>query len=143
MAYQVRRSKRIVEELELADEYGEVQQVIHVDLDPDAIAQNVSRKYVALLEAQRKLSGLRTAGTSEEDASEGMYEEIGKAYLDLMEAVFGAEDTVRIADFYEGRLMEMTKELSPFLFEVIIPKLRKAARGTRKRIAGRYGLRSV
>jgi len=141
MAYQARRSARITEDLELLDENGEVRQVIHVDLDPDTIAGNVSKKYVALLEVQRKLPKLQEGLKEGGEAADKIYEELGKAYFDLMEAVFGAEDTVRIAEFYDGRLMEMTKELSPFLFNVVIPKLRKAAQKNRKSRAAAFGLR--
>lgn len=143
MAYQVRRSARITEDLELLDENGEVRQVVHVDLDPDTVAANVSKKYVALLELQMKLPKLQEGLQGRNGEADNVYEELGKAYLALMEVVFGAEDTVRIADFYEGRLTEMSKELSPFLFDVVIPKLRKAARKNRRSKAQGFGLRAL
>ncbi len=141
MAYQVRRSARITEELELMDENGEVRQVIRIDLDPDTVAGNVSKKYVTLLELQRRLPEIQRGLREGSGEADKVYEELGKAYFDLMEAVFGAEDTVLIAEFYDGRLMEMTKELSPFLFDVVIPKLRKAAQKNRKSRAAAFGLR--
>ena len=141
MAYQVRRSARITEDLELVDENGEVRQIIHVDLDPDTIAGNVSKKYVALLEVQRKLPKLQEGLREGSGEADKVYEELGRAYFDLMEAVFGAENTVRIAEFYDGRVMEMVKELSPILFDVVIPKLRKAAQKNRKSKVIAFGLR--
>lgn len=143
MAYRVKRSERIVEDLELMDERGGVQEVIHVDLDPDTVAGNVSRKYIVLLEMQRKLPTLQEGLREGNEEADKIYEELGKSYLDLMETVFGAENTVRIAEFYEGRLMEMSKELSPFLFDVVIPKIRKSVQKNRRSKAQMFGLHRI
>ena len=49
MAYQAKRNQHYIEQLELVDEAGSIVHTLNVDLDPDEVAENLSKKYVELL----------------------------------------------------------------------------------------------
>lgn len=51
MAYQAKRSKKYVEDLELVDEDGNVKHTLHISLDADDMAVKINRKYTALTRA--------------------------------------------------------------------------------------------
>ena len=138
MAYQMKRRKPVVETLELVNEYGAVEKTIELSLDPDAMVKKVSRKYVELLTIQQKAAQWQKSDDAE---LAGVVEEVGAAFVDLMEAVFGEEDAHVILDFYENRVQEMVQEVMPFIAERVIPRLRESAQANRKERARKYGLK--
>ena len=121
MAYQARKHKRFREDFELLNEDGEVAHTLHVDLDADDVAVRISRKYTELMRAYADVSGINTKVSSTEEASQ-CFDKLGRAVTDLFEAVFGKDDTAIILDFYENRYVEMTKEVVPFITQVVVPR---------------------
>lgn len=131
MAYQAKRTKIFKEEFQLVNENGEIANTLFVELDPSTVAQNLSRKYVDL---QKSLVAVRDASTNREK----MYEVVGKSMKDIMETVFGKEDTKIIIEFYSERYIEMCREILPFVSEIVVPQVRKLAQENRKNIAAGY-----
>lgn len=121
MAYQARKHKRFREDFELLNEDGEVAQTLHVDLDADDMAVRIVRKYTELMRAYTDVSGINTKVSSTEEASQ-CFDKLGRAVTDLLEAVFGKDDTAIILDFYENRYVEMTKEVVPFITQTVVPR---------------------
>lgn len=137
MAYQAKREKKCIEDLELVNENGEVERTIHVELDAGAVVQKLSSKYIALLRAQQEAAGISEGIDTAEDV-QGAYMKLGQAVTDIMAAMFGEEDAGYIVDFYSGNYVEMVKQVVPFISDVVIPKVRKIAQENKQDILNRY-----
>ena len=134
MAYQARRKKLYEEEFELLDENDVVVHKLHVELDPDAMAKKLSVKHLALTNALQNIHGIEVDKTPV-DAVEA----VDSAVKDILEAVFGPDDAKTIEDFYGGKVIMMTREVLPFVTDVVIPEVRKMAKQNRKTVAAGYG----
>lgn len=134
MAYQAKRNKVFKEEFQLVDENGKIVKTIFVELDPSAVAQNLSRKYIDL---QKALAAVNKA----EHNKERMYETVGNAMKDILETVFGEDDTKTIIEFYDERYIEMCKEVLPFVSEIVVPQVRKLAQENRTNVIAGYNRR--
>lgn len=137
MAYQAIKHKRFVEEFELVDADGEVKKTIHVNLDADDIVVKLNRKYAELTKALTVSTEMKRKAQSNEDISDA-FEKLGRAAIDLFKAVFGEEDTKTIVEFYEGRYIEMTKEVTPFITNCVIPRCIEIKKENQKRILKGY-----
>jgi len=133
MAYQIKRTPKSTETLELIDDTGIVIQRIEVDLGADGMAEKVSQKYVDMVAIQQKYQSRTSEGVSERTL-----EEFGNAVIAIMEAVFGKEDAETILNFYDKKYVEMCAEVMPFITSVVIPKVRVIAK--RKSASMRKGL---
>lgn len=137
MAYQAKRSNRVTEDLELINERGEVEKVIHVSLDADEMVRTINDKYIALLNAQKETQQIR-AGRENPETITVAYEKLGNIVVDMIRAVFGVENTNDILDFYGDRTTEMCREVLPFVTQVILPRLRQISQESRKTVMQSY-----
>lgn len=137
MAYQAMKHKQFVEEFELVDENGEIKKTIHVKLDADDIVVKLNRKYAELTKALAVSTEMKRKAQSNEDVSDA-FEKLGNAAMDLFEAVFGKEDTKVIVEFYEGRYIEMVKEVTPFITKCVIPRCIEIKKENQKNILKGY-----
>ena len=131
MAYQAKRKKLYTEDFELTEEDGRVIHTLHVSLDPDSMAVKLSEKHAALVRALQDINQMKEENT-------GALEKIGNAVTDILEAVFGQEDAETIIDFYQGRYIEMCKEVVPFVTDVVVPQVRSLARENKQSIIAGY-----
>lgn len=136
MAYQAKRKGIFTEDFELTEEDGAVVHTLHVALDPDNMAKKLTEKHLELVRALRDVQGVRQS-SSEEDKARSL-EVLGRTVTDLLEAAFGPEDAETIIRFYNGRYVEMCREVVPFITGVVIPKVRKMARDNRKAVLNSY-----
>lgn len=136
MAYQAKRKAVYTEEFELVEEDGTMFCTLHVTLDPDSVVTRLSEKHIALVEALQNVRNVKQT-SSEEEKARGV-EILGHAVVDILEVVFGKEDTEIITDFYSNRYIEMCQEVIPFVTGVVIPQVRKMARENRKQIMAQY-----
>ena len=139
MAYQAKRKGIYTEDFELTEEDGTVVHTLHVALDPDNMAGKLSEKHLELARALRDVQDVRQ-GSTEEEKARGL-EVLGQAVTDLLEAVFGPEDAETIIGFYDGRYVEMCREVVPFITGVVIPKVREMARDNKKAVLNSYNRR--
>nr|WP_294468481.1 hypothetical protein [uncultured Sellimonas sp.] len=137
MAYRAKRSKRFTEEFELEDENGNVVKTLQVSLDADDMVAKLNRKYTALVKALNDTTELKRQ-TENAEIVEGCVETLGRAVVDMLEAVFGAEDAKVIVDFYEGRYLEMCKEVLPFITQCVIPRCNEIKKENQKSILQSY-----
>lgn len=137
MAYRAKRSKRFTEEFELEDENGNVVKTLQVSLDADDMVAKLNRKYTALVKALNDTTELKRQ-TENAEIVEGCVETLGRAVVDMLEAVFGAEDAKVIVDFYEGRYIEMCKEVLPFITQCVIPRCNEIKKENQKSILQSY-----
>lgn len=133
MAYQAKRKKIYQEDFELVDEEGRVVHSLHVSLDPDSSAKNLSMKHLDLVHALDALNG-----ADPDHAPSEALEIIGRTVTDILQAVFGVDDAQVIIDFYECRYIEMCREVMPFVTGTVIPQVRKMAQDNRASIAAGY-----
>lgn len=137
MAYQAKRCKKVTEDFELVNESGQVVHVLHVELDAGSIVEKINRKYIDLLRAQAdtaKISAEFDSATVVQEA----YQKLGRAVADIIEAVFGVEDSAKILKFYENNYVDMVKQVIPFISQIIIPKLREISQQNKKEILSSY-----
>lgn len=137
MAYQAKKHKRFQEEFELVDEYGRVAHTLHVELDADSMVININRKYADLTKALYETTEMKRKAESVEELSRCI-EILGRAVTDLLEAVFGSDGTKVIIDFYEGRYMEMSQEVLPFISQVVIPRMIEIRNENKKSAFAKY-----
>lgn len=137
MAYQAKKQKRFIEDLELLDTSGNVAHTIHVELDADDMVAKINRKYTALTKALSDAKEIKHVENDHEHMEEAL-ETLGNALISLFEAVFGEADTKIIVDFYENRYIEMTKEIVPFITSVVMPRLSEIKKENKKNCLKQY-----
>lgn len=137
MAYQAKRSKKLEEIFELVDENGKVVHTLHVSLDADDMVASINRKYTALTRALSETSEMQRKAESREDLEQAM-EVLGRATVDLIDAVFGTENAKVILDFYENRYVEMSREVLPFIGQVVMPRLAEIRKENRNMMFQKY-----
>ena len=131
MAYQAKRAKVLREEFELVDEDGAVVKRMEVVLGPE-IATDLSKKYLSFVRAQEAFQRLDPKESPEEKLAL-----IGSTVTDILEVVFGKENADYIIRFYDGRYIEMGREVLPFVWQVI-PKIRKIGQEYRETVLAGY-----
>ena len=134
MAYQATRRKKCVETLELIREDGKREKTIEVEITAGKLARDLSREYVNLVRAQRKVQDMQALEDQGAGSLADAYEQLGAAVITMMETVFGKEDTQTIMDFYENDYVEIVQQIMPFIINVILPKAREIAQENRKQI---------
>lgn len=142
MAYQAKRKAAYTQDFELVDEKGNVAHRLLVALDPGSCIEKLNQKYIALIRTKNELSKLEGAmqngNLDGNDEIGKVYEMLGKASVDLIEAVFGSDDAKTILDFYNGRYTDMISEVAPFITNVVIPDLRRITQENKKEILDKY-----
>ncbi len=122
---ELKRQKKIYEELKVGDD------ILKVNIDPSALLPEYNRASEALLIAQ----SLAQSGAEADLA------QLGQAIVDMMEILLGKENTAVILAFYENNYAEMMIEVLPYLEEVIVPQMTKAADDKKKELRKKYGRR--
>ena len=120
--YQITRN-HVVEDLELDDNGKKLN--LHVDLNVDTIL----RRY---LEVAGELA------KAQQDARKGLTEErveaLGTAILNVFSVIFGDDQAKQLVDFYGGAYTEMLADVTPFINDVVVPKVNEA----QQRIMNQY-----
>ncbi len=137
MAYQAKRHKRFQEDFELVDGEGNVVHSLQVSLDADDMAPRINRKYTVLTKALADTTEIKRK-SQDPGEIQTCIEVLGRAVVDLVEAVFGEEDARIIVDFYEGRYIEMSQEVIPFITQCVIPRLVEIRRDNKRAVLNGY-----
>ena len=119
MAYQIRRTRKFYDSLELCGESGEVEKVLRIDVDIDAIATGLRSVLAKFEEAERELRTKQKSGNPQ--SFESTYYSYGKALVELLEMCLGTDNAAELLKFYENRYTEMAVEVCPYIIEKIIP----------------------
>lgn len=137
MTYQAKRSKKYVEDFELVDAEGNIKHTLHISLDADDMTVKINRKYVALTRALSETTEAKRKVETAEDL-QGVFETLGNAMVDLLQAVFGEENAKILLDFYEDSYIEMSREVLPFISNVVIPRMIEIRKDNQKALLGKY-----
>lgn len=130
MAYQIKKSDRITENLELLDSNNNVTLTIHIDIEIGRIAKEYRQLQIELAEAQNMTS----------QGSETAFEIFGNAVIKLFRCLFGDENTQKILEYFENDYMEMAVQCMPFISDVVQPAIEKYSRSKREIMANNYNL---
>jgi hypothetical protein len=112
--YQIVRN-HVVEDLELEDNGKKL--VLHVDMNVDKILGRYLQVAGELAQAQR---AVRSEQTDEK------VEALGAAILNVFSVIFGDAQAKQLVDFYDGAYMEMLADVTPFINDVVAPKVNEA-----------------
>lgn len=137
MAYQAKRSKKYVEDFELVDAEGNIKHTLHISLDADDMTVKINRKYVALTRALSETTEAKRKVETAEDL-QGVFEALGNAMVDLLQAVFGEKNAKILLNFYEDSYIEMSREVLPFISNVVIPRMIEIRKDNQKALLGKY-----
>lgn len=130
MAYQIKKSDRITENLELLDSNNNVTLTIHINIEIGRIAKEYRQLQIELAEAQNMIS----------QGSEQAFEAFGNAVIKLFRCLFGDENTQKILEYFENDYTEMAVQCMPFISDVIQPAIEKYSRSKREIMANNYNL---
>lgn len=97
----------------------------------------INRKYTALVRALSDMQEIKRKEASNEQLSDAV-EMLGRAEIDMFEAVFGADGTETIQQFYKDHYIEMAKEVIPFITGVVIPRLTEIKAENKKALVSQY-----
>ena len=135
MAYQIKRSEKITDTLELCDASGNVTATLNITIDIDSIAAELRKRLVNVQTAEKLLK----KAASQEDYAEA-YGLFGQTVNDVFSVCFGAENAQRIAEHFGGDYIEMSLAVVPYIYEVVLPKVNEVVarrRAALKRIYNR------
>ncbi len=135
MAYQAKRRTHYTEQLELVDESGRVAHTLVVDLEPGEIVGNLSNKYIDLLHAKEYADRVDVKNPKELIAG---FSKLAQAVTDMIEVVFGPDQTKIIFEFYQNKYNDIIVEIVPFISNVVVPQVRKLAQENKKEILKKY-----
>lgn len=115
--YVVKQKKHIVEELRLQNERETLD--LKVDLWIDDVFHKYNKIRLMLGEAQHDLQ--------ENPTSEKAQASYGSALVAFFSLIFGAENTEKMLQFYDGRYSDLLEDVAPFIVDVIQPQVQAAA----------------
>lgn len=126
MAYTIKRSNHIVDDIHLEDNGNTLD--ITVDLTVDDILKeyNTTIKRISTLQNEIQQMPAEEVGDA--------YAKLGGEIINLFTLLFGQEQTEEIMEFYGGRSMEMLGDFLPFITDSLVPKINEA----QKVLADRY-----
>ena len=133
MAYQIKRSEKIVDALELCDEGGNVVTRLDIAVDIDSIAAELRKRLVNVQNAER----LMKKAASQEDYA-AAYELFGQTVNDVFSVCFGAENAQRIAEHFGGDFIGMSVAVVPYVYDVILPKVDESLQRRREQLRSIY-----
>ncbi|MBQ7003370.1 MAG: hypothetical protein IJN57_05315 [Oscillospiraceae bacterium] len=119
MAYQIKRPERIVEDLELMAVSDHPAMIIHIDINPEAMARDYRRLELTLAKAKQA----------------GDMASFEKAAGDLFTLICGEEAVERILAYFKGSYVDMTAALLPFVFDCIKPAVERYVQSRREILA--------
>lgn len=130
MAYQIKKSNRITEDLELLNEDNTVALTITVDIDVDNIAKNYRRAQANLSEAER----------SANQGDEESLERYGSAVIEFFGVIFGTDNTVKMLKYFEDKYSDMVIQCMPFISDVINPAMQATIENKKQMLANNFNL---
>lgn len=124
--YTIKRN-HLVEDLTIEDNGKTLE--LKVDINVDSILQMYNNAQYRIAQAAQNAKG-----AMDKKDMEAVEEAMGDAVLSLFEVIFGKEQTQKIIEFYGNKAFEMLSDISPFITDVVAPKVKEA----QQRIEDRY-----
>lgn len=134
MAYQISRTDRLIDEIELVNKSGEVKAVLTINLDVTRIARSYRTSMLAISKAQENVRQMKLRGDNFDQA----VEELGNATIAAYNLIFGEENTAVMLEFFENEYLEMLEQTMPFIFDVIQPAIQAYVQRQKNNIKSKY-----
>lgn len=131
--YQIKRSEKIRDTLELCGEDGKSAAKLEIEVDIDAIAGELRRNLTDITTAEQALK----KAASDKDYT-AAYEQYGRAVRGVFAICFGGENAERICEFFEGNYVEMSVAIVPYIYDVILPRVNECIARRREQLKGIY-----
>lgn len=131
--YQIKRTEKIRDTLELRSEDGTTGATLEFVVDIDAIAGELRRNLTDITTAEQSLK----KAANDRDYSTA-YEQYGKAVSGIIAVCFGGENARCIVDFFEGNYIEMSVAIVPYIYDVILPRVNECLNRRREQLRGIY-----
>ena len=131
--YQIKRTEKIRDALELCAEDGNPAAKLEIEVDIDAIAGELRRNLTDITTAEQALK----KAASDKDYAEA-YEQYGRAVRGVFAVCFGGENALRIVEFFEGNYVEMSVAIVPYIYDVILPRVNECIARRREQLRGIY-----
>ena len=126
MAYQIKKTHRITEDVEFLGENGEVELTVKLDIDVERIAGDFRKAQIAVMNAEK---------AAKEKQTDEMLETYGKAIVEFIRLIFGDENTQKLIKYFDNRYIDMLFQTMPFIYDVVVPSIEKSVRQKKQLIA--------
>lgn len=136
MAYQLSRTRKIIETLELTDNNGKVIKTIDIHLDVGIIAKEYRDLCEKLGKAERQLKEAQKHNDTE--TFDKTLEAYGETIIALLRLIFGEENAQVLLDYFENNYFEMSIKLIPFIFDVLSPKIIEGIKAEKQQLLSQY-----
>ncbi len=136
MSYQIKRTEKISDTLELCDEDGNVVSRLNITVDIDAIAAELRKRLTNVQTAEKLLK----QAASEKDYAEA-YGLFGQTVTDIFCVCFGQENAGKITEHFGGDFIEMSVAVVPYIYEVILPRVNEALLRRKEQLKAVYSNR--
>lgn len=133
MSYQIKRTEKISDVLELCDEGGNVVSRLNITVDIDSIAAELRKRLTNVQTAEKLLK----KAASEQDYAEA-YGLFGQTVTDIFCVCFGQENTEKITEHFGGDYIEMSVAVVPYIYEVILPRVNNVLLRRKEQLKGIY-----
>ena len=131
MAYQIRKSTKISEQLQLGDDL-----IIDVEINPSKMATAIMTGYNDIIRSKLTLEKIGKAKNIEDIPEQ--VQEIGIAFINLFNLIFGEENTLKIIDYFEKDYADMLEQILPFITDAVLPACKQAAKEKQEKAAKQY-----
>lgn len=133
MSYQIKRTEKVTDVLELCDEGGNVVSRLDITVDIDAVAAELRKRLVNVQTAEKLLK--QAASQRDYEEAYGLF---GQTVTDIFCVCFGAENTEKITEHFGGDYIEMSCAVVPYIYEFILPKVNEALLRRREQLKSFY-----
>ena len=123
--WELKRGSKITESLKVGDE------LLSITIDPEQVWRDYRG---AIADVIRSRDAIASGGV-DPDALLAAY---GEALHRVMVVLLGAENTEKIVSFYEGRYIEMTEQVFPFINAALVPRIEAAITDMSDRLKQNY-----
>lgn len=127
--HELKRSKKIFEEVKIGDE------ILTVNISADTALKEFNKNFNAVIAAENTLKQLADGADVDIEQAADAY---SQAVIGLLKLLFGGENTAKILTFYENNYVEMVNEVFPFVLDVILPKVKELMDEEKQKLAARY-----
>lgn len=131
MAYQIKKTNRITEDVEFLGENGEVELTVELDIDVERIAGDFRKAQIAVMNAEK---------AAKEKQTDEMLEAYGKAIVEFIRLIFGDENTQKLIKYFDNRYIDMLFQTMPFIYDVVVPSIEKSIQQKKQIIANNHNL---
>jgi len=128
---ELKRSSVIKEEFKVGEE------VLEINLAAGEIMKRFRPLQIDLLHAETEVKRLQTEGITNDNMAEAL-KIYGDTIINFFQLIFGVANTDKIIAFYEGNYEEMAIEVTPYIAEVIVPKINDVLKQEKAKAKTKY-----